>query len=206
MLPSRFQSAVDFASFAHAGRCFPQGHPEHNVVQMRKFSEGVEYIVHPIRCAKAALRYGLSDELIKAMLLHDVIEDCGVSYDDVLNAFEFPVTLIVWGLTNAEARFGAYSELGWNRAKRKAHDLKYMAAQPELTRMGKLIDLADNLNDWPANDKFLDIFLTEVYPLGLALGHKGVLADVLGDFLRAHGDAKLRRAIYVTKHPKGGDA
>lgn len=191
LLPARFDKAAHFAAKAHEG-------------QVRKFS-GDPYVVHPNRCACRALRYGLSDNLVNAMLLHDVVEDCDVSIEEIADVFGGAVSAIVWGLTHCDARFGA-KELGWNRAKRKAYDLMCLESQPQATREGKLIDLADNLDDWPADDKFLDVFLTEAHPLGLALARHGVHPDVVGDFLRVYGDAKLRRATYKTDHPKGGDA
>ncbi len=57
------QKALDFALRAHAG-------------QTRKNSE-VPYIVHPLNMACHALAMGIrEDEIIAAILLHDVIEDC----------------------------------------------------------------------------------------------------------------------------------
>ncbi len=57
------QKALDFALTAHAG-------------QTRKNSE-VPFIVHPLNMACHALAMGIrEDEIIAAILLHDVIEDC----------------------------------------------------------------------------------------------------------------------------------
>jgi hypothetical protein len=185
ILSARYDKALVFATEAHKG-------------QVRKFT-GDDYIVHPIRCAITARRYGLSHVLINALLLHDVVEDCDVTINMIDADFGDAVSEIVWGLTNAEARFGAKSELKWNRAKRKAHDVEWLRGRCALTRMGKLIDLTDNLKDWPADDKFLDVFLGEVRPLGDALvGAGGIWPDVLGDFIRVFADAALRRAAFVT--------
>jgi GTP pyrophosphokinase len=62
--------ALDFAIEAHNG-------------QKRKKSE-VPYIYHPLNLACHALAMGIvEDEIIAACLLHDVIEDCGKTCEDL---------------------------------------------------------------------------------------------------------------------------
>ena len=62
--------AVDFAVEAHAG-------------QKRKKSE-VPYIYHPLNLACHALAMGITDDnIIAACLLHDVIEDCSKTADEL---------------------------------------------------------------------------------------------------------------------------
>ena len=62
--------AVDFAVEAHEG-------------QKRKKSE-VPYIYHPLNMACHALSMGIKeDDIIAAILLHDVIEDCNKTADDL---------------------------------------------------------------------------------------------------------------------------
>ncbi|MCR5278125.1 MAG: helix-turn-helix domain-containing protein [Lachnospiraceae bacterium] len=62
--------AVDFAVEAHSG-------------QTRKRSN-IPYIYHPLNLACHALSMGIiEDEIIAACLLHDVIEDCGKTPDDL---------------------------------------------------------------------------------------------------------------------------
>ncbi len=62
--------AVDFASEAHEG-------------QFRRNSD-IPYISHPLTLACHCLAMGISeDAVISACLLHDVMEDCGVSRDDL---------------------------------------------------------------------------------------------------------------------------
>ena len=60
--------AVTFATEAHKG-------------QMRKRST-TPYIYHPLNLACHALSMNIKDDaIIAACLLHDVVEDCGVTYD-----------------------------------------------------------------------------------------------------------------------------
>ena len=62
--------AVTFATAAHKG-------------QMRKRST-IPYIYHPLTLAHHALSMNITDDaIIAACLLHDVVEDCGVTYDEL---------------------------------------------------------------------------------------------------------------------------
>jgi GTP pyrophosphokinase len=62
--------AIDFAAAAHEG-------------QKRKRSN-IPYIYHPLNMACHALSMGIKeDEIIAAILLHDVIEDCGKTANDL---------------------------------------------------------------------------------------------------------------------------
>ena len=62
--------AVTFATEAHKG-------------QMRKRST-IPYIYHPLTLASHALSMNITDDaIIATCLLHDVVEDCNVSYDDL---------------------------------------------------------------------------------------------------------------------------
>ena len=62
--------AVDYAVEAHEG-------------QKRKKSE-IPYIYHPLNMACHALSMGIrEDEIIAAILLHDVVEDCGKTVDEL---------------------------------------------------------------------------------------------------------------------------
>ena len=62
--------AVDFAVAAHEG-------------QKRKKSE-IPYIYHPLNMACHALSMGIrEDAVIAAIMLHDVVEDCGKTLDDL---------------------------------------------------------------------------------------------------------------------------
>ncbi|MBR5489226.1 MAG: bifunctional (p)ppGpp synthetase/guanosine-3',5'-bis(diphosphate) 3'-pyrophosphohydrolase, partial [Firmicutes bacterium] len=58
--------ALDFAAKKHDG-------------QTRKGPEGVPYISHPLYMACQAISLGIADDdMLAAVLLHDVCEDCGV--------------------------------------------------------------------------------------------------------------------------------
>jgi len=63
--------ALDFAQKMHAG-------------QTRKGPEGVPYISHPLYMACQAICLDIAeDDLLAAVLLHDVCEDCGVQVENL---------------------------------------------------------------------------------------------------------------------------
>ncbi len=80
----RLRSAFEFARDAHAS-------------QLRK--DGSPYITHPLSAAIITAEMGLDEDAIIASLLHDCIEDTGVTYDDIAKNFGAPVADIVNGVT-----------------------------------------------------------------------------------------------------------
>ena len=65
--------------------------------QVRK--SGEPYIVHPLQAAAFLADLNLDCHTICAALLHDVMEDCGVTYDDISEAFDPEVAKMVDGVT-----------------------------------------------------------------------------------------------------------
>ncbi|MGP1560708.1 MAG: RelA/SpoT family protein [Helicobacteraceae bacterium] len=79
--------AIDFATSAHFG-------------QYRK--SGVEYVVHPILVACIVHHIGGDVYMIISALLHDVVEDTGVSITDIESHFGKEVKDLVDGLTKID--------------------------------------------------------------------------------------------------------
>ena len=75
---------LDFAILCHEGQTRKSGEP---------------YIIHPIATAQNLAEMRLDSVTIKAALLHDVIEDCNVSYEEIKNNFGGEVANIVEGAT-----------------------------------------------------------------------------------------------------------
>lgn len=78
------RKAYAFAEKAHKG-------------QMR--SSGEEYIIHPINVAGTLIKLRMDEESIIAGLLHDVVEDCDVSPEEIEKEFSHGIAQIVVGLT-----------------------------------------------------------------------------------------------------------
>lgn len=91
--------------------------------QTRKGAEGrIPYIVHPLTIAYQCLALGLKeDELLATVLLHDVIEDCGVTLDElpvsepVKTALEKLTFRIREGESRAEAKARYYAAIPCDR-------------------------------------------------------------------------------------------
>ena len=75
--------------------------------QVRKGKDKVPYIAHPLLIACHALALGLKDDdLLAAALLHDVVEDCGVTADmlDVNDRVREAVQLVSFEQREGESR------------------------------------------------------------------------------------------------------
>ena len=79
--------AYRFADEAHLG-------------QLRK--SGEPYITHPIAVASQCTEWKLDAQALMAALLHDAMEDCGISKAELIERFGSPVAELVDGLTKLE--------------------------------------------------------------------------------------------------------
>ena len=79
--------AYRFADEAHLG-------------QLRK--SGEPYITHPISVASQCTEWKLDAQALMAALLHDAMEDCGVTKAQLIERFGSPVAELVDGLTKLE--------------------------------------------------------------------------------------------------------
>lgn len=116
------QAALPFMKQSHAG-------------QLRKGSEVIPYIYHPLTMACHSISMGLTeDELLAAILLHDVCEDCGVEVDAL------PVNETV---REAVARLTFQKPEGMEKAQAK---VLYFEALKE-NRLATLVKLLDRCNN-----------------------------------------------------------
>nr|WP_242654539.1 bifunctional (p)ppGpp synthetase/guanosine-3',5'-bis(diphosphate) 3'-pyrophosphohydrolase [Symbiobacterium thermophilum] len=80
-------NAFAFAKQAHEGQCRRSGEP---------------YITHPIAVAEIVASLELDEESIAAALLHDVLEDCGVKYEELEERFGKEVATLVDGVSKLD--------------------------------------------------------------------------------------------------------
>jgi len=103
---NKIQKAYTFAYYAHDG-------------QTRK--DGSAYVSHPIEVAKILADLKMDPDTICSALLHDVLEDCGVQKNSLLQIFGKDVANIVDGV----------SKLGkiemQDKAERDANNFQKMA-------------------------------------------------------------------------------
>ncbi len=76
--------AYRFANEAHGGQYRFSGEP---------------YIIHPLEVAKMMIEMGFDDEVVIASLLHDTVEDTGVSLGEIKKRFGGKVAELVDGVT-----------------------------------------------------------------------------------------------------------
>ena len=73
---------------------------EAHLGQLRK--NGDPYITHPIAVAEQCAEWKLDAQALMAALMHDVIEDCGITKLDLAERFGVTVADLVDGLTKLE--------------------------------------------------------------------------------------------------------
>ena len=81
------RKAYRFADEAHLGQIRASGEP---------------YITHPIAVAAQCAEWKLDAQALMAALLHDAIEDCGVTKPQLIERFGAPVAELVDGLTKLD--------------------------------------------------------------------------------------------------------
>lgn len=125
----KIRSAYEFAKKAHHG-------------QMRKTGE--EYITHPVAVAQILLELGADEETLIAALLHDTVEDTGITSKDIEKLFGKKVSELVDGLT----KFGQHDLLNSQTLDAKIETIrKWLGAVKNDLRIAviKMVDRLDNL-------------------------------------------------------------
>lgn len=130
----------------------------HKAVEQKRKYTGECYSVHPIDVYQTLLYDGGIDEhnMLIAALLHDVVEDTGVSEEDIRNLFGDDVAHLVSGLTDVSK-----PEDG-NRETRKRIDREHTAKQGVRCKTIKLADLISNSKSITQYDKeFAKVYMAE---------------------------------------------
>lgn len=158
MKHSKVIQAVKFAAEAHKG-------------QVRKYT-GEPYIVHPVEVMNLVATVPHTEAMLCAAVLHDTVEDCGVTLAEIEAEFGPEVEDLVFWLTDPPK-----GESGLNRAARKAKCLERMEIAPAQAQTIKLADLISNTASIVKYDPdFAVVYLRE----------KAALLKVL-----VHGDSTL---------------
>lgn len=128
--------AVEFAAKSHDGA-------------VRK-GTSIPYIVHPMEAAAIAASITDDPEILAAALLHDVIEDCGVSAETLCSLFGARVAEIV--AAESEEKDDRPRE-SWDRRKQTALDRLAACGRAE-----KIVALADKLSNMRAIRRDYDMY------------------------------------------------
>ena len=180
------RQAYRFADEAHLGQLRNSGEP---------------YITHPIAVALQCAQWKLDAQALMAALLHDAIEDCGVTKPELIERFGAPVADLVDGLTKLEKlEFNTREE---NQAESFRKMLLAMARDVRVILI-KLADRTHNmrtLGDVPRNKwarisrETLDIYAPIAHRLGLNATYRE-LQDLSFQHLHPWRYITLSKAIH----------
>src|SRR5205085_4747767 len=179
------RKAYRFADEAHLGQMRASGEP---------------YITHPIAVAAQCAEWKLDVQALMAALLHDAIEDCGVTKPELIERFGAPVAELVDGLTKLD-------KLQFNtREESQAESFRKMLLAMARDVRVILIKLADRthnmrtLEDVPRekwariSSETLDIYAPIAHRLGLNATYRE-LQELAFRYLQPWRHAILSKAV-----------
>ncbi len=179
------RSAYRFADQAHLGQLRNNGEP---------------YITHPIAVALQCTEWKLDAQALMAALLHDAMEDCGITKVELIERFGSPVAELVDGLTKLDKlQFNTREE---NQAESFRKMLLAMARDVRVILI-KLADRSHNmrtLSDMPKSkwnriaSETLDIYAPIAHRLGLNTTYRE-LQDLSFKHLKPWRYAILTKAV-----------
>ncbi|MEP6260114.1 MAG: HD domain-containing protein [Gillisia sp.] len=117
--------------------------------QFRKYKNEA-YIEHPIRVAALVKTAPHTQEMLCAAYLHDVVEDTGVTLEEIEERFGRKVAALVGELTDEFVKEN-YRHL--NRSKRKEKEVERQLKISREAKTVKLADVIDNTRDIVENDR-----------------------------------------------------
>ncbi|MEZ7848889.1 MAG: bifunctional (p)ppGpp synthetase/guanosine-3',5'-bis(diphosphate) 3'-pyrophosphohydrolase [Polaromonas sp.] len=189
-----YMSAADVDNVRRAYRYADEAH----LGQLR--NSGQPYITHPIAVAQQCAEWKLDAQALMAALLHDAIEDCGITKPDLIERFGAPVAELVDGLTKLEKlEFNTREE---NQAESFRKMLLAMARDVRVILI-KLADRTHNmrtLSDMPRTkwariaSETLEIYAPIAHRLGLNTTYRE-LQDLSFQHLHPWRYATLTKAL-----------
>ncbi|MCQ2250863.1 MAG: HD domain-containing protein [Bacteroidales bacterium] len=177
-IASQVRAAYDFAYSAHYG-------------VFRRCGEKIPYITHPVAVALiVANEIGLGVSSVVAALLHDVVEDCDYTHDDIQQLFGESIANIVDGLTKItnvyDAKHNAQSEtfkkmllsipqdsrVSFIKIADRLHNMRTMDEMPDGTRQIKAgenlyvyVPIAEQLGLYDIKNELEDTSFKYTHPL-----------------------------------------
>lgn len=184
------RQAYRYADAAHLGQLRNSGEP---------------YITHPIAVAAQCANWKLDAQALMAALLHDAMEDCGVTKSDLIDHFGAPVAELVDGLTKLDKlQFDTREE---NQAESFRKMLLAMARDVRVILI-KLADRTHNMRtlaDMPSSkwgrisSETLEIYAPIAHRLGLNQTYRE-LQDLAFRYLHPWRYATLHKAVSKSRN------
>jgi GTP diphosphokinase / guanosine-3',5'-bis(diphosphate) 3'-diphosphatase len=194
MAKLEYLNAEDVDSIRRAYRFADEAH----LGQMR--GNGEPYITHPISVAAQCAEWKLDAQALMAALMHDTLEDCGVTKTEIIEKFGSSVAELVDGLTKLDKlEFNTREE---NQAESFRKMLLAMARDVRVILI-KLADRSHNMrtmsdmprDKWPRiSRETLDIYAPIAHRLGLNQTYRE-LQDLSFRHLHPWRYATLSRAV-----------
>ena len=185
------------ADFEHVRLAYRYADEAH-LGQLR--NNGEPYITHPIAVAAQCAEWKLDAQALMAALLHDALEDCGVTKTELIERFGSPVAELVDGLTKLDKlHFNTREE---NQAESFRKMLLAMARDVRVILI-KLADRSHNmrtLSDMPRSkwgriaSETIEIYAPIAHRLGLNQTYRE-LQDLSFQHLRPWRYAVLAKAV-----------
>lgn len=129
------KKAYDYALEMHDGQTRKSGEP---------------YIMHPLRVARFIATWGFESDVICAALLHDVVEDCHTTIDEVERLFGDSISKIVDAVTSLKKDLENADEL----TKEEIDKLSDIKLQEKMTEKALFVKAADRLDNLYTIDVF----------------------------------------------------
>jgi len=126
---SLLDKAIVFAVQAHEGQ--------------ERRGHGFPYVVHPLEAVSIVASITPDQELLAAAALHDVVEDCDISHEDVEREFGARVAKLVFD--ESEAPMEGSEESTWKARKQAAIDRLAAASYDS-----KIVAMGDKLSNMRA--------------------------------------------------------
>ena len=181
----RVRDAYRFADEAHLGQFRASGEP---------------YITHPIAVAGLCAEWKLDAQAIMAALMHDAMEDCGITKPELIERFGAPVADLVDGLTKLDKlRFST-------REESQAESFRKMLLAMTRDVRVILVKLADRLHNMRTMDavalakrtrvaaETLEIYAPIAHRLGLNQTYRE-LQELSFKHLKPWREAALGKAV-----------
>jgi GTP pyrophosphokinase len=126
-------------------RAYAFAHDKH---EGQKRMTGEPYIEHPVAVAGILAELGMDDPTIAAGLLHDVMEDCAVDFDEMVRRFGMEVAQLIDGVTKLK-----HIDFSSKQEKQAENLRKLFLAMAGDVRV-IIIKLADRLHNMRTLDPF----------------------------------------------------
>ena len=188
------ERAASFAERAHRNRVNEDGSIGHK----RKYT-GECYTVHTKAVATMLAVHGMSPEIVAAAHLHDTVEDCGVTLDEIEATFGRVVRQYVDDVTDVSKPSDGI------RPVRKALDREHIANASAGGQTIKCADLIDNTKSIvPHDPDFARVYLSEKEAiLSVITRADPTLLALAWETLR-EGQRMLVQHSLSKLHPAGG--